>query len=741
MPQMLLPIFPDGLTHINNRIGFQKKDHNVYYFNGMMPIFFHHEDDMNSFRFITAQIAVLGNATQAEIVRAFGISTISMKRYVKRYRDRGPAGFFDKPRRRGAGVLTKEVLEKVQDLLDHGMEVSEIAKQLDLKVNTLNKAIRDGRVRKVKKKTEIGCTKSERSQEDSQALMGMACTRVDDRVNAAFGDIQEARIEFSFSLDVRFGGVLLSLPALLINGLLKHSKKHFSLSKGFYGLTSIFLLIAFLSLARVKSINGLRNCSPGDLGKLLGLDRVPEVRTLREKLEYLSSNGNVIGWNSELSRDWMAGNPDVAGYLYVDGHVRVYHGKQTKLPKRYVARDRLCLRGTTDYWVNDALGQPFFCINAPVNPGLLKMLQSEIVPRLEQDVPNQPSEMELESNPALFRFALVFDREGYSPEFFHEMIQKRIACYTYRKYQSEDWCREEFSMHKVTFPSGEVVEMELAERGTLLGKKIWVREIRKLTKTGHQTALVTTDFFSDICQTAASMFSTWSQENFFKYMMQHFGIDRLLEYKTEPIAETTMVVNPVYRALEWKIKSATGKLVRRRAKFGAMTLEGDIEKRAVEGYEREKADLQEEISLLESDIEQLKKTRKETSRHITFDELPEEYQFESLASTKKHFVDSIKMIAYRAETAMANLIKPNMTDKREARALIRQIFTNEADLKPDIENGTLTVLLHNLTTPRSDRIVRRLCDNLNATETTFPGTNLRMIYKLVSDQCPPDHVV
>jgi len=107
MPQMLLPIFPDGLTHINNRIGFQKKDHNVYYFNGMMPIFFHHEDDMNSFRFITAQIAVLGNATQAEIVRAFGISTISMKRYVKRYRDRGPAGFFDKPRRRGAGVLTK----------------------------------------------------------------------------------------------------------------------------------------------------------------------------------------------------------------------------------------------------------------------------------------------------------------------------------------------------------------------------------------------------------------------------------------------------------------------------------------------------------------------------------------------------------------------------------------------------------------------------------------------------------
>jgi Transposase protein len=569
----------------------------------------------------------------------------------------------------------------------------------------------------------------------------MGCTRVEERVAAAFGKLKEARVEFPFALDVRFGGVLFALPALLINGLLRHSEKHFSLPNGFYGLSRIFILIAFMALCRIKSIEGLRRCPPGDLGKLLGLDRVPEVRTLREKLEHLCERGAVSEWSADLSRDWMAGNPDLAGYLYVDGHVRVYHGRQTKLPKRYVARERLCLRGTTDYWVNDALGQPFFSVNAPVNPGLLEIIRREIVPRLEQDVPNQPSEAELEANPWLFRFALVFDREGYSPDFFLEMLKKRIVCYTYRKYQSEDWDRDEFSRHEVKFPNGEVVELELAERGTLLGRKIWVREIRKLTSSGHQTALVTTDFLSDAARIAGSMFSRWSQENFFKYMMQHFGIDKLLEYKTEPIAETTRVVNPAYRELDGKIRSNNSKLARRKAKFGAIVLEGELEREKVEEYGRQKAGLQEEISFLQKETDELKARRKECPRHISFAELPEGEQFSALANDKKQIVDTIKMIAYRAETALANLIKPYMTDKREARSLLRQIFTSEADLKPDEENKTLTVSLHNLTNPVSDRIVRNLCQEINATKTIFPGSNLRLVYKLVSDQIRPNQVI
>lgn len=121
---------------------------------------------------------------------------------------------------------------------------------------------------------------------------------------------------------------------------------------------------------------------------MLGLDRIPEVRTLRAKLTLLAANTEVVQqWSTELAKQWLQEDPDSAGTLYVDGHVRVYHGALTQLPRRYVARQRLCLRGTTDYWVNGLGGQPFFVITKEIDPGLLQVLEHDIVPRLERDLP------------------------------------------------------------------------------------------------------------------------------------------------------------------------------------------------------------------------------------------------------------------------------------------------------------------------------------------------------------------
>ena len=110
-----------------------------------------------------------------------------------------------------------------------------------------------------------------------------------------------------------------------------------------------------------------------------------------------------------LSHDWLEASGELAGTLYVDGHVRLYHGDQTPLPRRYVARQRLCLRGTTGYWVNDALGQPFFVVDRPIDQGLLEALESDIVPRLLADVPGQPPPEQLAEDPYRHRFVIVFD--------------------------------------------------------------------------------------------------------------------------------------------------------------------------------------------------------------------------------------------------------------------------------------------------------------------------------------------
>ena len=193
---------------------------------------------------------------------------------------------------------------------------------------------------------------------DEGAPLGVATTRSMERVAAAVGLLQEAPIEFEPVADVPLGGVLCALPALLGFGLLRHTRENFTLPPGFYPIETIFLVVAFLALARIRSLEALRYQAPGEWGKLLGLDRVPEVKTLREKLGILCADPErARAWSSTLARDWMEATPESAGTLYIDGHVRVYHGALTRLPRRYVSRERLCLRGTTDYWVN-AIGRP-----------------------------------------------------------------------------------------------------------------------------------------------------------------------------------------------------------------------------------------------------------------------------------------------------------------------------------------------------------------------------------------------
>ena len=152
MSQMVLPNFPSDSTPISDVVSFCRRDGTVYYFHGSMPVFMHQEDDMRSFRMFTSQLAANGNCSQAELVRAFGISAISMKRYVKQYRTGGPASFFTPPGRRGTPVLTAEVTARAQELLRAGVNRSEVARRLGLKPNTLGKAIGAGRLVEPEKK-------------------------------------------------------------------------------------------------------------------------------------------------------------------------------------------------------------------------------------------------------------------------------------------------------------------------------------------------------------------------------------------------------------------------------------------------------------------------------------------------------------------------------------------------------------------------------------------------------------
>lgn len=577
---------------------------------------------------------------------------------------------------------------------------------------------------------------------DAQAAegMGTACTRVEERTLAAFGVCDGAPVRFEACLDVPKGGVLCALPSLLMNGLLEGVEEFESKVKGYYRCFHILILLAFMALCRIKTVEQLRGHPPGELGKLLGLDRVPEVRCLRRKMDELSSDDAAGVWAAHLGKHWMGADPEAVGTLYVDGHVRVYHGEQTKLPRRYVSRERLCLRGTTDYWVNDAIGRPFFVVEKVVDPGLLKTLRDDIVPRLLKDVPGQPSEEELSANPYSCRFILVFDREGYSPAFFQEMWNNhRIGCLSYHKHPDKAWPLDWFKEYRVTMPNAEIVTLHLAEMGSLAGSgkdAVWMREVRKLTDSGHQTSLISTAFELPHTELAARMFSRWCQENFFRYMMQHFAIDLLQEYGTDPFPDTEEVVNPAWRELDRSRNSLQNKLRYRRARYAEMSMhpESEDDKARYDKWLRKKGALLEEIEHFEHQISGEKARLKTTPKHITWAQLEEKDRFHRLLPGRRRLMDTIRMIAYRAETAMAGVLVGPTVDFAAARSLLQDLFVMEADILPDPENKLLHVRIHGASRPAANRALGQLLSQLNAAQLQYPGTDMRLVYELPAGQ-------
>ncbi len=742
VPQGWLPLIPNGSTAVNDVLSVEKTGKRWTYFFGLHPVFFHEEKDRQSFFMFTAQLVCQGICKQVEIIRAFGVSKSSVVRAVKKFERGGAKAFF--PNRKGHSglVLTDEVKANAQELLNLGMSKREVAEKLGVKYDTLRKAVSDGRLSEPSGKKTNATSKSERTGEDARAEMGTACTRPNERVMAAMGLLHEgAPTSFEPCCDVSFGGVVCALPALIAAGLLSHIDECFKKFKGYYSNLHVLVLVAYMALCRIETVDQLQQHAPGELGKLMGLDRIPEVRCLREKLTELSKDGAPEKWSGFLSRDWMEQNPELAGALYVDGHVRVYHGKLTKLPKRFVSRERLCLRGTTDYWVNDALGQPYFVIDRPVDKGMLEALRTDIVPRLLKDVPDQPSDEELEEDPGRHRFVIIFDREGYSPVFFKEMwAEHRIACITYHKHPRDTWAEDWFVKEEVEMPNGEKLTMKLAEMGSWIGDKkngVWVRETRKLSKNGHQTSLISTARSASSTRDAALIFSRWSQENFFGYMMKHFAIDLLSEYGTEDFPENQRVINPAWRELDRTRRSLRSKLAHRGAKYAALDLHPEMTDEKMTQWKNKKAELVEEITQIEHNLVQLKEQIAEIPHYIDWKDMETDEKFERLRPGKKRLVDTIKMIAYRAETAMVNIIRERLAKKDDARALIRSLFQSEADILPNIDDGVITIRVHNMANSRSNRAIEHLLQNLNDAEFNYPGSSLRLAYCLASPLSAP----
>lgn len=548
---------------------------------------------------------------------------------------------------------------------------------------------------------------------------------------ASLGQLAQAPTYFKAHESVYCAGVLFSLPALESQGLYTFLETYGSLGKGYYGLSHVVLLLSMMALCRIKNPEQLKNHAPGELGKLLGLDRSPETKCLRGKIREMVSLRKAETAQQELLSFWL--DRQWCDHFYVDGHVRVYHGNRAELPKRYVSRQKLCLAGSTEYWVNDGRGLPLMSVAGELNGKLKEAITGQLLPLLLAQSSAFVSEETLSASADMPRFTLVFDREAYEPAFFLQLWESyRVAVVTYRKNVADFWGEECFTDMVVTLFSGNVT-MRICERETTLSG-VDFREVRRLSENGHQTAIITTNRIIDTAQVAAKMFSRWNQENYFRYMIQEFDLDRIIEYGSEPENPDKTVVNPPYRKISNQLKKVREKKARLQAKMYAAIedhLDSDLE--TVAACLGEQAAINEKIQQYDKLVTELAAQRNNMPSRVAVGNMPEEERYNRQKKESKLLINIIKMMAYRAETAMANLIRPHYANSdKDGRTLLKEIYTSPADIIPDYENKTLTVVLHSMSNPRRNRAVAELCATLNETETTYPQTELKIIFKSIA---------
>ena len=545
------------------------------------------------------------------------------------------------------------------------------------------------------------------------------------------GLIAGAPTVFKAGNSIEHGAILLALPALESQGLLKALEVYDSLPQGYYNLTHILLLLAYMALLRINNPEQLKTCNPGELGRIMGLDRVPEMRCLRQKIKLITEQHKAVALEKSLFAGWLNPDQNPCLFFYIDGHVKIYFGDKANLSKTYVSRQKLCLCGTTEYWVNDQQGSPYMSVIGELNEHLRLVIEEQLVPRLLEDTRDMVTQQQLDANKLLPRFILFFDREAYDTSFFVRLWNEhRIAIVTYRKNVKDKWPEEDFKSYDAQVINNKTT-MLLCEKPVELGGHSF-REVRKLSEGGHQTSIITTDQTLSLDQTAGSMFSRWSQENYFRYMIAEFNFDKMVQYGVETIDENTKVINPAYNKLTQQIKNATEKQRRTESQLYELMEKLQQTKKGNEQLQvtEKQATVQQTSQTYATKIAELKAGRKEITRTIALKDMPEANRYNCLKKESKLFMNVIKMIAYRAETVLYNLIKPIFKSaQKEGRQIIQSMLASDADILPDYEAKTLTVKIHGQATPKINEILKKLCDQLNETKTIYPQTDLTIIFK------------
>jgi hypothetical protein len=489
----------------------------------------------------------------------------------------------------------------------------------------------------------------------------------------------------------------------------------------------MLLTLVFLALAGEPRAEGATRIDPGALGRVLGLDRAPEVKTIRRKLGELAAAGKAADLIMALARRHAAARPDALGFLYVDGHTRAYYGTR-QVQKTHVARLKFPAPATEETWVADQHGDPVFMVVAEPSESLAAELR-RLLPDLRAIVGEGR------------QVTVCFDRGGWSPALFADITGAGFDILTWRKGPAPDLPATAFIKVTCADDQGRVHEYHLADTAVTLdisdgprkGQAVSLRQVSRRVPARHgatrQIHALTSRQDLDAGEVCWRLTSRWREENYFRYARTRFALDALDSYAAAPDDPGRMVPNPARKAAAAQVRRAEALAAAAEAERDARLLQLRSPAPGQAAYLTTQMinALNAPVEAAWAELSAAEDAAAAVPTRIRLGGLSPDMM--RLETEVKQITHAIRMAAYNSETALTRILGSHYARAGdEGYALIREALVTSGDIIPG--DSELLVRLDPLTAPRRTQALAALCDQLNHAGSRYPGTDLVLRYEV-----------
>ena len=716
-------------------------------------------DDSAARRFAAVSLMRIKAATQLEVAEAFAVKPASVRRWQTWLTDSGVAGLLGErkgPKRKSK--LIADTVARIQRLRDGGASYRAIAAETGVSEGSVRNALvlaDDGA------RTEEACpaTTSDAPPEpepepEGEPEVEKACSaaisddppvpvqvladpvdRGAERALAAFGLIPYAPPVFTGCARAPLAGLFLALPALTATGLLDTAHTVYGeFGNGFYSLDTMLCESVFRALLGEARAQGAARIDPPALGRVLGLDRAPEVKTVRRKIGLLAGAGKAGDWIAAMARRHVQASPEQVAVCYVDGHVRAYQGTR-RIAKTHVPRLKFPAPATVETWVSDAAGDPLLVVMAEPAASLAAELR-RLIPELRDMVGDDR------------RVLVGFDRGGWSPALFADLDAAGFDTLTWRKGKIADIEESKFVEHSHIDEHGRThtwrladtqVELDIAD-GPRAGQVFRMRQISLFNTAGtRQMHILTTRPNLTPGEIRYRMGSRWRQENHYRYARTHFDLDSHDTYHAADDDPTRMVPNPAKKPAYRDVEKAQRALHLAETASDAALLAAHSPQPGTsvvltnEMINTINADVHTAGHALETALA----AHRTIPARLPLSQVNPGQQV--LDTETKLIHHAIRIAAFNTAQSLARAIVTATGYTRaddEAHTLIRTALTGSGDIIPETATNTLHIRLDPLSAPRHTAAINELCQALNDTNTVYPGTDLTLRYSTKSHRRP-----